>query len=514
MCPFAEKYAEKQCLAHTLVITPENNEVRLVVTIQTIQMNRFDFRLAGIAGSMLILFALADVAHATSEETAELSYVVKIELEPKQVTVTGRYRNRASDDISSWGNPRWNPFTFGSDELVPEIVRDAGDDLLFTYIADVSDQPTDATSAFFDDAHLRAWGWNVLPTPVSQRPPESISVDFDLPQGWAIATSFGTGTSLRLSSLADLRVLTWMAGDVISEQIEVSGHSVIVMTRQNHPDGLASLVAATRAIIEAGMRYAGREALPGRFAVGFDVGMPAPSPMWAAATRSADLGGTWLSSADALWQWQTLGHELGHFWQFGFTLASYMGMGMWFSEGVTDYLGLQFSHRAGLYSDDQFAAIISESLQEFDRLFALADSDETKAPLISYPTGMLRGFYLDLALQKATDGRVGLSQVFRVLFDRHLGQTLNPDLFRQSLIDLGGPEIGTLLDRLLDSNTVRFPALLEGTGFVLEIDPDSGQARIRPGPKNAAEQDFLDRFLTNGILPTSHEGPANSGSSE
>lgn len=433
-----------------------------------------------------------------SDPSASLSYRVRIEPEAQRVHVEGLLRRATAADVTSWGNPRFDPWTFMAPELVPQTIEETPEGLRFAYTAEVVSLPDSANAVqpVLDGDRLRAWGWNLFPTPVTGRAVEAISLSFELPAGWRFATSYGSSPEVHLETLADLRGLPIAAGAFHVRAREAAGRRVQVAVRAGHPASPDQIADGVQALVEAGIRLAGAS-LPERVFAGIDVGGGPSLPLWAAAGRPQHQASFWVANGAGPegdpGLWGTLGHELAHSWQLAFHISSYVGMGQWFAEGLTNYLGYRFAHEAGLYSDQQLAEAFTRDLREYREIRALPEDAWLRGTL-GYSEGTLRGLVLDVELLRATDGRAGFDDLYRLLLERHVGRTLTHELVREALVELGGDRLGGVYDEVRTASPVEIAPYLEGTG--IHVVTTGGEEEVRFEPASGSEAEFLRRFLS------------------
>jgi len=141
----------------------------------------------------------------------------------------------------------------------------------------------------------------------------------------------------------------------------------------------------------------------------------------------------------------TIAHEFFHLWNVKRIRPAALGpfdyqhpvrvLDLWFSEGVTDYYADVLLRRSGLADPARARRSLVEAIEDYlnnparDRLSPERSSWTTWDPpsvndgyaLSYYLSGLLLGEALDLRIGHATDGRRGMDDVMRVMFDRFAG---------------------------------------------------------------------------------------------
>ena len=143
---------------------------------------------------------------------------------------------------------------------------------------------------------------------------------------------------------------------------------------------------------------------------------------------------------------------------------------LWIAEGFTDYYGDVILKRAGLVTDAEYLAQLSDTIRSlqttpgrlvqpvelasFDAWIKEYRRDENSPNVsISYYTkGALIGWLLDAKVRQATKGAKNLDDVMRLAFQRYSGEHgYTPEQFRQVASEVAGQDLGSWFERALDT---------------------------------------------------------------
>jgi predicted metalloprotease with PDZ domain len=203
----------------------------------------------------------------------------------------------------------------------------------------------------------------------------------------------------------------------------------------------------------------------------------------------------------------TIAHELFHAWNgeafypselnpWDFAGPNYSPH-LWFVEGVTSYFATLTLIRARLRSTDQFFAMLSRSLTDYENdpgrgWLSLAESGiaawiSSPDALDYYAGGEVTGFLLDLTLRLETDGQRGLDDVLRALYDqsRKPGyRGYGDSQLRAAVTSIAGHDMSAFFDQYVTGrDSIDYASILGRAGLQFSRDRDpEGQVRIVIAP--------------------------------
>ncbi|HEY4187606.1 MAG TPA: PDZ domain-containing protein [Polyangia bacterium] len=239
-------------------------------------------------------------------------------------------------------------------------------------------------------------------------------------------------------------------------------------------------------------------------------------------------------------------HEFFHAWNvkrlhdpvlgpFDYTRENYTRM-LWFHEGFTDYLANVLILRAGLLDEKGFWRWIAEdwpryasrpgrmetpldelSFEAWIKLYKPADNHFNSA-VSYYEKGLWVGMALDLELRRATQGRRGLPELFRWLWDsgHHQEATVTEEDVRAAAAAVGGKSFDAFFERYVHStDELALPALWRQAGLTVKLaapwSAEAGEtdpvrrvrARSWSGAVVEARPGGADRAVVKNVLPDS-----------
>lgn len=211
-------------------------------------------------------------------------------------------------------------------------------------------------------------------------------------------------------------------------------------------------------------------------------------------------------------------HEFFHAWNvkrirdrvlgpFDYTTENYTRL-LWFHEGFTEYMESHVLLRAGLLSEERYLADLAESWGRF------ANRPGRSAPLSElsfeawikqyrpaenhinravsyYEKGKWAALILDLRLRQWTQGRRGLSDLFRRLWRDHArhGEPIDVAAIRAAGEAVGGRSLTDYFARYIDGRAeLPVPAMLRRSGLVV-----TARTPGSPGPNGDEDQIKLRR---------------------
>lgn len=139
---------------------------------------------------------------------------------------------------------------------------------------------------------------------------------------------------------------------------------------------------------------------------------------------------------------------------------------LWWLEGVTDYYADVMAARAGLYTPlNTFNSALQSAAGVSRESYLKVSADEASRRVWEtrgsfgfggvsyYSRGHALGFYLDMAIRAATDGKQSLDDVMRRLYGESKKGGYSEDRIRQLCVTVGGPELGPIYERAVKEAT-------------------------------------------------------------
>ena len=428
-----------------------------------------------------------------------LQYRIAVDPRAGGVRVEGVWAGGHGDGV------RWAVGT-DADSATVERAEDTPTGLRFAY--DLELPPSERENSLLpslSDRRLRAWLWSLLryPVPASGTPPDGpVSVVVAAPAGWRAATAFGDATAapVEAPTLGAALRSPVLAGDVRLVTVETAGGTSRLAVRAGHPVPDSVFALGFRQLVETAAAYVDGRATPSRLFAGIDLGegkaSVVPGNFAAAPEVSAFLVLQHDNAPDDYSFWGTIAHEYLHGWTpFAFSRAEPRPTPVegrlwpWFREGLTNYLGYQVAHQAGLLSDDEWAEAATTYLREYDGVEPGSEVTGYRA----YSEGFVIGLALDAALVRTSGGEAAFRDWFGLLLERHAGAGAEPitlDAMRGAARDLGGDGVADLFDRLVsaDPPAVRAALAEAVAGSGLTVTETDGGPRADLGEAVA----FLD----------------------
>ena len=249
---------------------------------------------------------------------------------------------------------------------------------------------------------------------------------------------------------------------------------------------------------------------------------------WKMATRPAYV--EWLSLAS---------HEFFHLWNvkrlrpielgpFDYEKESYP-KSLWIAEGLSDYYADLQVRRAGLTSEWEYVALLSDAIRTLQttpgRLVQSAemasfdawikhyrpDENSVNTAISYYTKGAVLGFVLDARIRAATNGAKSLDDVMRLALARYSGaRGYTPEQFRQTASEVAGTDLGAWFKTALETtDEIDYRPALEWYGLEFAPAPRGTQAAWL-GAKTKIE---AGRLLVEHVLRGSpaHDAGLNAG---
>jgi predicted metalloprotease with PDZ domain len=443
-----------------------------------------------------------------SAQNKIIKYKLIVQPQMREAFIEGLITNVKAAEVK-----KWESFIAGLPDIVPSKITDTPEGVRFSYSARESEKPEIASyEASIDENHLRAWGWNLFTTPVTVQPLTQTELTINAPKDWQVITSLGVGKKRLKMSVDDLRALAVALGDFRAVKFKAAGVPVYVAIREKDPTRDAA-VQAIKALVSNSVSYFGTK--PSRnvmFAIDLLGGKKSYAPGNNTTSR--------LHSSTVLLHKDnddprrrgfagTFAHEYTHSWiphAFGNSNATIKNLGVFFTEGFTNYFGYRLARLSGLHDDATLAKALSYYYVEYAYISGVGRKGNEGA--LGYSHGMMAAGVLDAELLRATSGKSGLKEVMQLLLRRH-GNTdgLTKDELIAALTETGGSKFSTLYEQLANDKAILdIPVLLQNTGIEvkriedakLTFDTYTGNSAslINFTPNNAGEKQFLSWFLS------------------
>ena len=171
---------------------------------------------------------------------------------------------------------------------------------------------------------------------------------------------------------------------------------------------------------------------------------------------------------------------------------------LWIVEGLTSYYDNLMMLRAGLLTDEQYLARLTEDITRLDqvrgrKLQSLAESSydawikfyrsnpsSWNSTISYYRKGSIVGLLLDAALREKTGGGRSLDDVMRLAYARYSGpRGYTSDQFFDLFEEVGSPEIRQLaVDLVTTTKPLDYAVLLKHYGLAFEVAEDKPAAYL------------------------------------
>ena len=211
-------------------------------------------------------------------------------------------------------------------------------------------------------------------------------------------------------------------------------------------------------------------------------------------------------------------HELFHHWNGNMIVGrddqQYLGTTEWFAEGATEYIANRTLVRTGTIDRNTYLRKMETNIGMYEfwtwaapfKGISLQDAGaKTALPMPEgiiaktynrpgiYSGGWVASFCLDTMIQKDTQGKKGLDDLFRLMFTRFglTGKQWAPEDLAQSASEVAGKDLSGFFHKYIASpNTVPVRECLADAGFDDSILNYSGEAYVTPesNPSNSAKE--------------------------
>ena len=238
-----------------------------------------------------------------------------------------------------------------------------------------------------------------------------VDVEWDLPRGWRSFTGWSEDAFHGTRQLLKTNIL---AGDIELREATACGLDIDVAVYGEWTFD-PGRIAGDLARLACAARYRLGPPRSDRYAVTL---VPARFPMTSGNRNGPSaIGFVHLLPDGSPPPTRLLAHELVHQWQ-------RFDAGMWFQEGVNDYMGLRLANEAGLIDDAELATMLAgiDSVYRSHprmREWTFADEQLEAPPFgpsdeyLGYRKGALVGLALDRELRLRTGGEIDLAALWR-----------------------------------------------------------------------------------------------------
>lgn len=161
---------------------------------------------------------------------------------------------------------------------------------------------------------------------------------------------------------------------------------------------------------------------------------------------------------------------------------------LWAMEGLTDYYADLSLRRSGLFSLEDYCAVIAERVERYEKLpgrfvqslsassfetwtkFYRRTADSPNRQISYYLKGELVGICLDLEIRRRTGGMASLDEVLRRLFDRYgrHGVGFPESVYQETVEEVAGGSFADFFARYVDGvDSLPLDEALAGAGLVV-----------------------------------------------
>lgn len=224
---------------------------------------------------------------------------------------------------------------------------------------------------------------------------------------------------------------------------------------------------------------------------------------------------------------ETVSHEIFHAWNVkalrpaGLLDIDYENeeytTELWFAEGFTDYYGALLVKRAGLMTEDEYLASLSQQIRNLQGTpgrerqsaelasydawirFYRPDENSPNVAVSYYTKGHVIAFVLDAAIRSSTAGVRSLDDMMRRVWQRQRASGITRQAIEKALAEIGSPDLVPLLRQMttstyeldydipLDLYRLRFrPSSSTTAGLGMTTTDSSGRLLIRTPMRGGA----------------------------
>lgn len=208
---------------------------------------------------------------------------------------------------------------------------------------------------------------------------------------------------------------------------------------------------------------------------------------------------------------------------------------LWAMEGLTDYYADLTLRRSGLFSLEDYCAVIAERVERYEKLpgrfvqslsaasfetwtkFYRPTPDSPNRQISYYLKGALLGICLDLEIRRRTQGKASLDEVLRRLFDRYgrRGVGFPESVYQETVEEVAGGSFADFFARYIDGvDPLPLDDALADAGLVIRrrwkaaVGDEDAKPVITPPAWLGVDLETSDGAV---VVKTSYEGtPAAS----
>jgi len=442
---------------------------------------------------VFLLVPLSAFAEGDNKQLVELAYELSIKPNDGCVSVVATLRGHGDRPILGLKREGLRQ------KVKVKAVKKANGAFVFSYDFAVQ-QSTFKNSLLpvMNQSFFTGFGNRMLTFPtVEGQEIERVTLKINAPKGWSIVTSRGVGDSWVLDGVKDLMGTLICAGDYFTAGFElphknsdkVTRVHVAIQGKYNWDE--KQFVDDFKRLVRGQMDFFGGDhPVPIQFLAlhvlpdgqrvrtpGFNRRAPDHDSVLAVHTAK-------ISPKDFGFLGM-LAHEHLHNW-YPHTMKS--DLGLWFTEGLTDYVAYRGLLANGLHDQTQFTSMLSQWFREYH--YCIRTNDQNLMP---YRRGMLAAWIFDIELRRATDGKHGLTDVLQNLIaSKPAGGIVQRKHFVTMLKKISGKDMEQLYKSLVeDETTIDLAKHLDGTGFGI-----SPKGAITINPKTTSEKKLFSAIMS------------------
>ena len=328
----------------------------------------------------------------------------------------------------------------------------------------------------------------------------NVSVRFELPPDWSVATSSSGDTSL-YQVVAPEKAVFFVGRSFRRASRSVEGIPVTTVLAGTWSFKDRDALGAATKVVKSYVELTGFKLPASAVVIIAPLPVKVGSTKWRAETRGSTVVllidpaagfNHWVGQLSVIFT-----HELLHLWVPN--KLQLEGDYDWFFEGFTLYTALQTALKLKIINFDEYLdtlARVYDSYLSYADDLSLIDASErrwTTPGSLVYDKGMLVAFLYDLKIRKESGGKATLADRYRELFSGHVAAKANGNEAIIALLDSAPAMSGFAKTYVENSAKLELEQVLPAYGLTLK---SSGkQSELRVNPKLNAEQKQLLRSL-------------------
>ena len=254
--------------------------------------------------------------------------------------------------------------------------------------------------------------------------PESIRVEFDMPEGWKVTAPWpviaGTDNSFAPASMTRMVENGFMLGRHMIKSFAVGDAQVYLGLAGDGPAEREAEVSTTLSSALEGFSNLFKAAPSGEFAVFLGQGRLLGGGV-VGQTISMLVTDRVPDELLPMLAYIVI-HEVFHLWNADMDYDNAADF-YWFTEGGAEYYTFRELYRQGVYDEDTFLAQINERAELYEKAsgnLSMVEAGKTKMEQydLVYSGGLFAIAALDMRIAKQTDGKHRLDSVLPILFER------------------------------------------------------------------------------------------------